>query len=211
MRNEEKIPGSAIFRLILAGILLSAIASAEPTQEHAPLDIGVKLGVALGSVEQASPSANVNYGGFPIAVEINFDLSTEFTLEAELGMIADLANSQVTRTGVDAEGIYHLLGGARRTQTDYGSFLEVTRNPYNFSVLARLGFDHYSGSTGTSTNPAFQGSVFALAGGVQYRYDLNDSLALVLELYSTLFNIPASTERLKAHITEGVASLRFFL
>ena len=94
---------------------------------------------------------------------------------------------------------------------DYGQSIEVIRDPYDFSVAVRVGFCHYGATSPTNSTAGFSGEVLATDLGLSYRYDLNDKLAIGLEVYTTLFNISASSERLSANVHDILLNFRFLL
>jgi hypothetical protein len=194
-------------------LLFSVVAGAEPSSERTPFDLGAKFGVATGSITKAKDGTTLaTYAGFPIGASIDFDVSRKISLEVALIFVADFHNFQVSRTGFTGQLSYHLLGGARRTQVDYGNSLVVMRESHNLSLVLREGLQHYSVTiTDNAPAPDVQGSDLVTDIGAEYRYDLNEGLSFAFDFYLPAYVLPASSEQIKASVMEVVASLRFFL
>src|SRR6478752_6960357 len=98
------------------------------------MDLSVKTGFLSGTLTNRSNPAGFDFGGFPIVIGYNLDLSSNWSLAAAMSFILDPANFSITRSGVDLVALYHLLGGARRVIRTYGGIEVANRNAYNVSL-----------------------------------------------------------------------------
>lgn len=201
-------------RLALAALLLALPALAEPTaDENVGPDLAVKMGATLGTIKRAASDAfggqvDLNYGGVPVALSYNRDITRSLTLQAEIHIVADMGNNQVSETSINIGVVYHLLGGSRRTVNELGFATVVVRDSYNFSLIGRPSYGKYGVSDGTTE---INGSTFEVMAGGQLRYDLGDRTCIGAEVLTTMVSLPASNERVTASRFEVLGFFRFFL
>jgi hypothetical protein len=204
-------------RLFFAPIFVFCVISShlarghENREDRIPWDLSVKLGTSFGTITKESTSQVKNFGGFPIGLILNEDLSQKFLLSFQIAVVFDPLNNQLTRQGVDAVLAYHLFGGARLSVRDYDNVRFVSKNRFNLSLLLSTGFHAYSASSVSNPSDTLSGSVYETMGGLQYRYDFSEGSALVVEALHSLFNVSASNERLSPDLIEISLSWRFFL
>ncbi len=180
-------------------------------------DLSFQTGVTSGTITQLTPNTaagalggSFGYGGIPLALLINRDVSNGLTLFGGVHFVADLTNSQITQTGLEIGFAAHLLGGARRLVDDNPTFQVVKRNSYNLSVVLSGGYFHYEVSDALGINSVI-GSTFESLIGLQYRTDISENGAIVVELGNTLLAFPASADHTKTSRMEFGVSYRFFL
>ena len=125
--------------------------------------------------------------------------------------LLDLSNSQVVRQGGSVGGAYHLLGGVRRREDDYGSVKFTRRNFYNLSLVGRIAFQKYAASNKKATSRGVSGSVFELLTGVEFRLDLSEAHAFGIEALTNTFTMPASVTRITPLAQEFAVFWRFFI
>src|SRR5258708_6766994 len=114
-----------VFRLACLLFLTSAPAHAF---DFSVLDLGVKTGIIIGTLKSANEPNPFNYGGFPVILAYNLDLTRKLAVSAEMGFILDTTNFQITRSGLDFVVAYHLLGGSRRIVHTYGNIEVAARD-----------------------------------------------------------------------------------
>jgi hypothetical protein len=188
-------------------------------------DLSFKFGMTFGSVSSLGlPSTATNngtpiasnvptvytFGGVPLEIGINRDLSSSFTAYLGFQVLADVVNMGIDRTAFNLEIAYHLFGGARRIVKDIGGTEVILREPSNFSLVAQGSFQQYGART-KSGDTELTGSAFALEGGLQYRFDTSEESAIAIELLTTIVPLPASAEQTSPSLTTLVFSYRFFL
>ena len=204
-----------ILLFIVMSLGFGSVALAEDPSDGKSLDLTLRLGVILGSVELEDPATQTTtpftYGGVPIGVGFNFDFSRWFTFSVEGHFVFDQSNAQITRTGFDFMAAFHLLGGARRTTSDYGgSATLMSRDSYNLSLLLRTGFHSY-GATSQDVGDTLEGSVFENKIGAQYRYDIDSLNAISASFLITGLSLPSGLQRLTTSLIAIFVDWRFFL
>jgi hypothetical protein len=176
------------------------------------LDFSAGAGFLTGSVKNGNGS--YGYAGFPVDLEYHLDLTRSLSAGADLSFVLDPVNLQITRTGFEFTGAYHLLGGSRRIVHSYGDIEIAASDPYDLSLGVRIGFQHYSASTTDPTTGnavTAIGSVFETLVGLQFRQDLSPRSSIEVEVYTTALSLSASVELLTSSYVITLLSWRFFL
>lgn len=198
---------------ILAFLLLAVLCAPARALDLSALDLSLKTGVVTGTLKQPSTPDGYNFGGFPLMIGYNLNASRKLTLAVELGLVLDTGNFQITRTGMDFVGSYHLFGGSRRIRNDYVNIETIGHEAYDVSIGARAGFQKYSASSKDNLGDAVNanGSVFETMIGLQYRQDIGENTAISVEFFYTAFSLSASLDQLTSSEMLTLFSLRFFL
>jgi hypothetical protein len=176
-------------------------------------DITAKLGGTGGAIsapgkQKGDPDRYFSYGGVLIGFALNRDLHPKITGTLQYHLVADIANSQVSRQGVDVGIAYHVLGGAMRLTETYDYAQISSGEAYNLSLLGRTGLRNYGASSKEDPNDKVSGSLLEILAGIGYRWSPTTMRqAYGIEVLATLFSIPASVDRLE---TTGVETILFW-
>ena len=175
-------------------------------------DLGISTGATFGTGTQGTGDKprEFGYGGFPFALALNENVSAKWTLQFSGSMVFDLGNIEITRSGLQFSAFYHLLGGSRSLVAEYGQDRVISGDPYNFSLILQLNYQHYA-AVAKAGGASLSGSLIGTAVGLEYRFDFSDHSAIAFDLLNSLVSFPASVERLSIKTTEFLVSWRFFI
>jgi hypothetical protein len=118
----------------------------------------------------------------------------------------------VTRKGIGSGICLHMLGGSRRAVIQSSpSYILLSKNKYNLSACGRMSFFSYAASVKDDVTKRATGNAVENLFGLQYRLDITPTVALGIEAFVTLFNIPASVERIDTTSQEVLLFLRTYI
>jgi hypothetical protein len=194
-------------------ILLLCFISSALARADDEIDISFRVGGAAGSIKASSERGkeSSNFGGIPFGIAWHKDLSGKFASMIQGMTLFDVVNTQLIRQGIEAGLSYHLLGGARRLVKQGGEAGIVSRSASALSLALRGGFQSFAATDKNDPTSRVSGSAFEVRSGLEYRQEMTDSGALVVELISTVFSVPASVDRLTPRAVELIFAWRTFL
>jgi hypothetical protein len=200
----------------LWGLLPGTTASARLFDQDQGLDVSYKLGFTNGTMSRpadgTTPPQEFQYAGMPATFALNHEMAAWFSFFYEGQVVFDFANEMVTRKGASAGVCGHMLGGSRSAVIDrFPGYTLRSKNSRNLSACARMSYFSYSASSKTNLRDRATGSIVENLYGLQYRQDVTDQMALGIEAFFTLFNIPASVERLDTRSQEVSLFLRTYI
>lgn len=183
------------------------------------MDISLKFGMTTGVVQQnpsnlegqESPGATISgYAGNPLIIGANFDVDQKTTLGLELALVGDFVNSLLAEKGIYATVAHHLMGGARRTKQDLGFVRFERKNPYNFSLIARVGYTMFDVAD-KELFVKISGHTFEAMVGIQFRQDIGEKSAIAFEFFTDMLTLPATAPQVTCKRTAILLSYRFYL
>lgn len=211
----------AKFFILLAVFILGLSSShaSEVTSDKPDLDFSVKFGMTSGSLHQAASSVPnqetdaadiTGYAGSPIVLSWNNDLSSKLTLSVDLSLVADFKNQLLAEKGFYISLAYHLMGGPRKIYEDLGFARVIRENPYNFSLVARIGYTIFEVAN-KDVSLLIRGATFETMFGIQFRQNIGEKSAIALEYLMDMMSLPANAPAVTCKRTAILLSYRFFL
>ncbi len=181
-------------------IATSNVYAAEYGSRETPLDLSFKFGGAGGTITRPrsnkTPEQKFIFAGAPFAIAYNRGISPSLESFAQIGVLLDVPNKQVSRQGTDLGLIWHLWGGSRLYYAqNTQKFVHYSRSWQSFSLIGQVGLQRYGASNKDDTSQNISGSVFEIPFGFGYRNEWG-SRAVGMEFLSTYLNLPASIERI---------------
>lgn len=196
-----------------------ALADAAPVVEKTDWDVSIKFGQTSGTVTQLASNVEGSetagavlngYAGNPIVVGLNFDVDLKLTLGIELALVGDFTNKLLAEKAFYGTVAYHLMGGSRRVKQDLGFVRFVRENPYNLSLVGKVGYTLID-----VNNPELlqkiSGHVFETMVGIQFRQNIGEKSAIALEFLTDMLTLPATAPQVTCKRTVILLSYRFFL
>jgi hypothetical protein len=179
-------------------------------------DVTYSGGTGAGSISTprngTTSAQTFAFEGIPMNFAFNIESHSSFSTFHQGGILYDLANGMVIRTGIGTGACYHVMGGSRRAifqSSDVYNLLSY--NNFNLSMCAKALFLRYSAANKDNLDERVEGSVVEPQAGIQYRHDIGESFSVGLEFYSTIISLPASVDRITTDSTEMFFFLRTYL
>jgi hypothetical protein len=180
----------------------------------AGLDISVASGLVAGRISSTNADGTTRQfriGGVPFAVMLNRDLSGKFTGSLQTQLLLDVVNQQMVRQGFSGILSYHVFGGARQIAVPGDMVHTVSTSPYNLSLSVRGGLFSYAAADRKDPKTKLSGSVWEMAGGIEYRRTVTPTSAIGASFLGTVLTLPSSVERLSTRTFELLGFWRMYL
>ena len=160
--------------------------------------------------QETSGAVLNGYAGNPIAIGLNFDVDLKMTLGVEMVLVGDFTNQLLAEKAFYGSVAYHIMGGSRRVKQDLGFVRFVRQNPFNLSLVGRIGYTLID-VNGPELLQKISGHVFEAMVGIQFRQDIGEKSAIAFEFLTDMLTLPATAPQVTCKRTVILLSYRFFL
>jgi hypothetical protein len=158
-------------------------------------DLIIKGGMIQTSVYERDKTQPIVINGLVASLGLGFDITPKIAMTAAIQPLVNLVTKEISRNSVNGTVSYNLFGSSRRygATSDLGSIVYHGGNA--LSLLARGGVQYYQQYL-KEVGSELKGSTINGMVGAAYRFDVDESQALGLEVLTTAVSFANSTEGL---------------